>query len=134
MDSEVPRALRTWFVIHFVADMLFALPLFVAPEWLLSQFGWTQVDPAMSRVVAAALFGIGIESLIGRNADASSFRTMLNLKLIWSATATVGIALSAATGSPPAAWLFAAIFGTFHGVWLYWRLRLSRTAAVPAAA
>lgn len=130
---SVPPALRTWFVIHFVADLLFAIPLFVAPAALLSLFGWTQVDPAMSRVVAAALFGIGIESLLGRNASAESFRTMLNLKLIWSSSATVGIAVSALQGSPPAAWLFAGIFGSFFFVWLYWRVRLGRAVQATTA-
>jgi len=27
----VPQSLRVWFVIHFAADMLFALPRFCAP-------------------------------------------------------------------------------------------------------
>jgi len=68
----VPKSLRVWFVIHFVADLLFALPLFFAPVFTLKLFGWETVDPATSRLVAAALFGIGIESLLGRNASADA--------------------------------------------------------------
>jgi hypothetical protein len=56
----VPPSARTWFVIHFVADVLFAVPLFFFPETTLSLLGWTDVDPAATRLVAAALFGIGI--------------------------------------------------------------------------
>src|SRR2546426_5283160 len=40
----VPSSLRTWFVIHFLADVLFALPLFLAPRWTLSLLGWPAVD------------------------------------------------------------------------------------------
>ncbi len=132
IDERVPGALRMAFVIHFWADILFALPLFVAPVMLLELVGWQQVDPITARLVAAALFGIGIESLLGRNADAQSFVTMLNLKVIWSATASLGILwsiLEGAHGRPLFAWLVLGIFVVFHGVWVYWRLRLGRIMA-----
>ena len=59
----VPSSLRSWFVVHFVADIVFALPLFLAPQWTLTLLGWRAVDPIATRLVAAALFGIGIQSL-----------------------------------------------------------------------
>ena len=122
--TEVPRALRTWFVVHFVADVLFALPLFFTPRAFLHAFGWAPVDPAMTRLVAAALVGIGVESWLGRGAPIASFRTMLRIKCIWSGVATVGLVWSAVDGGPAATWLFVAIFAGFHGVWQYWRRRL----------
>src|SRR3989442_4945197 len=94
----VPSSLRTWFVIHFLADVLFALPLFLAPRWTLSLLGWPAVDPLATRLVAAALFGIGIQSLLGRGEGAAAFRALLNLKIIWSAAATVGLVWSEAGG------------------------------------
>ncbi len=68
MSKSVPNALRIWFVIHFIADISFALPMFLFPIKFLSLLGWINVDPIAARLVAAALFGIGIESLLGRNA------------------------------------------------------------------
>jgi hypothetical protein len=129
----VPNALRTWFVIHFWADIAFALPLFVVPVPTLTLFGWEpqEVDPLTTRLVAAALFGIGIESLLGRNADASAFRAMLNLKCIWAAAATAGILwaqLDLTDHAPWGGWLFLGIFAAFLGVWSYWRGRLSQSA------
>ena len=50
--------------------------------------------PVRALVSAAALFGIGIESYLGRNAGVEAFTGMLNLKIIWSLSAVVGIALS----------------------------------------
>ena len=120
----LPRGLRTAFVVHFVADVLFAVPLFFAPQPFLTALGWTQVDPLATRLVAAALFGIGIESLLGRNATPDAFRAMLNLKLIWSATATLGLVWSQLDGGPPMGWAFVAVFGVFHLVWLRYRLLL----------
>lgn len=127
--DPVPTSLRRWFVVHFWADMLFALPLFFAPQAFLGLFGWPGVDPLSARLSASALFGIGIESLIGRNEGVAVYRAMLNLKVIWSAGATVGIAwaiLSAPETAPypPIAWAFFGVFAAFHGLWLRYRLLL----------
>ena len=123
-DDSVPSSLRTWFVIHFIADLAAALPLFIAPAAVLGMFGWTEVDPISTRLVAAALFGIGIESYLGRHANADTFRAMLNLKIIWSATAALGVLWSQLEGGPPAGWGVFAIFAGFHLVWLRYRLLL----------
>lgn len=123
--TEVPAGLRSWFVVHFVADMIFAVPLFLAPRTILGLFGWTEIDPLSTRLVAAALFGIGIESLLGRNADRATFRAMLNLKLIWSSTATIGILWSVLEGGPAMGWVFVAIFASFFTLWATYRFRIS---------
>ena len=121
--TDVPVSLRAWFVVHFAVDLLVAVPLFVAPRPVLGMLGWTEVDPAMTRVVAAALFAIGIRSLLGRNEPRSTFLTMLNLKLIWSGFASAGILVSALQGAPPIAWGFLAVFVAFSAVWWrYWLL------------
>ena len=125
----VPSSLRTWFVVHFFADMLFAVPKFIAPVWTLQLVGWTEVDPVTTRLVAAALFGIGIESLLGRNADVEAFRAMLNLKVIWASTATLGLGWSALQGSPPMTWAFFGIFLSFLTVWSTYRIRLGSAGA-----
>ena len=128
-DRQVPAALRTWFVVHFILDVLFALPLMLAPVWSLSLLGWQSVDPYTTRIAAAALFGIGIESYLGRNAGVESFRNILTLKIIWSLAAVVGLAWSLAQGAqgrPLFAWLVLAIFVGFNILWVYWRRKLGK--------
>lgn len=90
--AMVPRSLRLWFVVHFYADVFAAVPLFLAPRTVQGWLGWTAVDPLATRLVAAALFGIGIESYLARNASLETFRGMLNLKVIWLLRAAVPIA------------------------------------------
>jgi len=120
--KEVPNSLRTWFVIHFVVDILTGIPLLFFPEVVMSLLGWTTVDPIASRVVGAALMGIGIESYLGRNASIDVFRAMLNLKVIWSSSAILGISLGIWQGGAKAGWLFLGIFVIFWFVWVYyWR-------------
>jgi hypothetical protein len=122
--DQVPNGLRTWFVIHFVADVLFAIPLLFFPQALLNLFGWGTYDPIMSRLVGAALMGIGVESLLGRNADADTFRAMLNLKVIWASSALFAFGMGIAEGATPIAWALMGIFAVFWCVWVYYRLAL----------
>jgi len=59
-----------------------------------------------------------------------SFEGMLNLKLIWSGAASLGILVTMVTvGGPAVAWLLLLTFVAFNLLWLYYRLRL-RTAVV----
>lgn len=125
--SNVPDLLKKWFVIHCIADLLFAIPLFLIPVAFLSFFGWQIIDPFATRIVAAALFGIGIESYLGRNASAQTFKNMLNLKIIWSGVTIAGIGLSIYQLTSPASWgqwFLLAVFCSFHGLWVYWRIRI----------
>lgn len=125
--QDVPVGLRRWFVVHFTVDLLVAVPLFIAPRAVLGLLGWIEIDPAMSRVVAAALFAIGIQSLLCRNQPRLIFLAMLNLKLIWSSFAILGILISVLQGAPPVAWGFLGVFVGFSAVWWrYWLLLRGR--------
>jgi len=126
---EVSPALRRWFVFHFFADIVFAVPLVVAPTATLKLLGWTAIDPVAARLVGAALVGIGPQSLIGRHESLDAYRAMLRLKCLWSATAVFGLALSIAQGAPPFTWAVLAIFVGFTSVWNYYRIKLRAPAA-----
>jgi len=121
--KAVPESLRLWFVIHFIIDIFIGIPLLFFPELVMPLLGWRTIDPIASRVVGAALMGIGVESYLGRNASSEVFRAMLNLKIIWSSSAILGIGLGIWKGGPQAGWLFIVIFGVFWFVWIYhWRI------------
>ncbi|MSQ53378.1 MAG: hypothetical protein EXR28_16020 [Betaproteobacteria bacterium] len=123
-STEVPASLRIWFVVHFWADMVVAVPLMIAPDAVLTLMGWGTVDPVASRLVAAALLGIGVESLLGRNASAETFRAMLNLKIIWSGAAIIALGIGVAQGAGAITTAFLATFAVFCAIWIYYRRRL----------
>ncbi len=124
VSRNIPKSLRVWFVIHFAIDIIFAIPMLLVPEFLMPLMGWSVVDPITSRLVGAALLGIGVESLLGRNANRDVFKAMLNLKIIWASGAVLGIGLGILAGGPPLAWIFLVIFAAFLGLWVYYRIKL----------
>ena len=125
-EREVPVALRRWFVAHFAIDWLVGVPLFLAPEAILRLFGWHPVDPITTRLFAAALLGIGGQSWLGRHGGIREFTGMLNLKIIWAASASLGLLIGGLTGGPILTWLGLGVFLAFLALWLFWRLRLRR--------
>ena len=125
---EIPLTLRRWFVVHFLVDVALALPLLVAPAAFLRALGWTAIDPVTARLVGAALLAIGVQSWVGRNQGAEVFRVMLNLNLVWSASAIVGLVVSVGEGAPPFAWGLLSGFIAFLGVWFHYRVRMKQLA------
>ena len=127
--TEISRSLKGWFIVHFIADTLFAVPLFIAPVFLLELLNWQSIDPLMSRMVAAALFGIGIESLLCIRLGKDAFKAMLNLKIIWSFAAITGFIIGLSQGLfgyPAVGIALLLIFAAFNILWIYWRLYYKR--------
>jgi hypothetical protein len=129
---EVPITLRRWFVAHFVVDFFFGIPLLIAPGLVLGHLGWTVIDGASTRLVGAALVGIGASSWFCRGAGVEVVKAMLDLKLVWSFAAIVGLVLSAGQGAPAPVWAFLSLFIAFFGVWTHYRIRFKQLAAAGA--
>ncbi|MBI4154375.1 hypothetical protein HY501_03490 [Candidatus Woesearchaeota archaeon] len=121
---EIPTSLQAWFIVHCVADLLFAIPLILAPVKFLAMLGFSIAEPVTARLVGAALIGIGATSFIKRNSTAESYRSLLTLKLLWSGSAIFGLFLSMIQGSPKVTGLILLIFLSFFGVWLYYFYKL----------
>jgi len=122
----VPESLRFWFIIHFAADMLFAVPLILFPLRFLGFWGFEAVDPLTARLVGAALAGIGGNSLFMHKGGIPEFSSMLTLKIIWSAAAVISIVISIIEGGPAALYIFLAIFICFSLLWIYYKIRIQR--------
>lgn len=112
------KHLKTWFVIHFVADMLFGFPLLFFPEWTLGLFEIMNVEQVTARLVGAALIGIGGVSLLAREKGKESYKSLLTLKVIWSFAAIVALSLSLLNSAPKSVWFILGIFIVFNIIWV----------------
>ena len=126
MKKEVPNSLRTWFIIHFFIDILFAVPLMFFSVIFLSFLGFSIIDPLMPRLVAAALIGIGRVSFISRNKGIEVYSALLNLKIIWSLSAIFGILISLDRNTPIFLFVALGIFALFSCIWVYYKIILSK--------
>jgi hypothetical protein len=130
-DLEIPASLRRWFVVHAAVDLVAGLPLLLAPETFLRSLGWLTVDVFTARLVGAALLAIGGQSWFGRHGGVESYRAMLNLKLLWSCAAILGLGASlGAEHTPGPVWIFLAMFIAFFGIWFYYRVRIKQLSAM----
>lgn len=84
---------RTAFVLHFLVDWMVAVPLFFVPMWSMELFG-VEGDLILARMVAAALFAIGTVSLMAHKRGQESYRSLLELKLIWSGLVIVSLTVA----------------------------------------
>lgn len=119
-SHTIPKGLRHWFIIHFIVDMLFAVPLILFPTWLLSILGFETTNLLLARLVGATLVGIGGTSFIMHKKDISAYLTMLQLKLLWSGTAIIAIMLSLKDENIITLWFLLAIFIIFFLIWGYY--------------
>ena len=123
-NMEVPQSLRTWFVIHFIVDFIFGIPLLLFPAYTLSLFGFEAAELLTARLVGAALLGIGGVSFLVLNESAAVFRSLLKLKIIWSLSAIVAIGLTLVEGAPVLTWVVLWIFVVFSALWMYYLRRV----------
>lgn len=122
----IPSGLRHWFIVHFIIDILFAVPLLLFPAWVLTVLGFEATNFLLARLIGAALVGIGGVSFIMHKKDRSAYIPMLQLKLLWSGTAIVAIILSLNDAETSAKWFLLAIFILFFLIWGYYFRLLSR--------
>ena len=120
---KVPQSLRTGFIIHFIVDFIFGIPLLLFPAETLHLFGFQTSELLTARLVGAALLGIGGVSFLVRDETEAVFRSLLKLKVIWSLSAIAGIVLTLYEGAPAFTWIILVIFVVFSGVWGYFLVR-----------
>ena len=124
--ADVPIALWWSMVVDAIVDGLLGGVLFVAPDWALHQFGWHPVDPVVTRLLAAALLGMSAQTWFARNGGIAQTRAGLNLKVVWTGFATIGLAIAVIAGSPALATVALIAFAIFFIQWVYWRIRIHR--------
>ena len=81
----VNKNLKIWFKIHFIVDLLVAIPLIFFTSWTLQLFGFIAENLVIARLLGAGLLGIGGASLFTKTKD--QFEVMLVLKIVWSVSA-----------------------------------------------
>lgn len=119
---KIPKSLVVWFKLHFVVDVIFAIPLIFFPGLVLRLLSLPVENLFLARVIGAALLGIGGSSIFCKKKE--HYEIMLILKIIWSISAILVLVYSAIFENASILWILALVFLIFSVTWIYYRRQL----------
>lgn len=115
MEKQISSGLRITFLIHFYVALVFGLIYFLVPQFYGAVINWTVQDPAVFRLLGAAMLGIAFTSLLSyKNPVWEKVKIVVLMEIVWTvlgAIATVwGILFE---GLPAIGWMNAVILAVF---------------------
>ena len=115
------KFLKSTLIVHTVLAVLFGLPLLGMPGRFLNFFGWAPVDPLISRMLGAALLGMGWTSWRAFKANRREVaQPVIEAGLVVCGLAAVGIAWNMlGAGWPWMVWLVLALYVILAAAWLW---------------
>ena len=111
--------LKITLIIHIVLAVLFGLPLLAAPGRFLGLFAWAPIDPLLSRVLGAALIGLGWLNFCAlRQNSRAAAQPVIEAGLLFNGLAVAGLVRNMAGSSWP--WVVWSLLGLFTVLTILW--------------
>jgi hypothetical protein len=124
--EDMPKLLKITLIVHIVLAVMFGLPLLGMPGRFLSFFGWAPVDPLISRILGAALLGLGwLDFRTLRLNSRQAAQPVIEAGTVFCGLASAGL-LWHVKGSywPWMVWIVLATFIILTALWLWnWIIR-----------
>ena len=122
------KALRYTFVVHSIVAVVVGAPLLLAPGRFLGWIGWTPVDPLISRLLGAAILGLGWSSFRGVQAAPGQQRNLVETELAFAILGCIGLLRHLLKWAYPwYVWLTLAVLAAFAVAWAVQLVALRRT-------
>lgn len=122
------KALRYTFVVHSIVAVVVGAPLLLAPGRFLGWIGWTPVDPLISRLLGAAILGLGWSSFRGAQAAPGQQRNLVETELAFAILGCIGLLRHLLKWAYPwYVWLTLAVLAAFAVAWAVQLVALRRT-------
>jgi len=86
------KALKLTFIIHAVISLVFGAPLLIIPGRFLHLFGWSPIDPHLTRLLGAALLAFAWSSFRGYRTDNHHLKqALIQMELFFCALGAIGL-------------------------------------------
>jgi len=123
--KEIPKGLKTAFLIHAVVALIFGLALFIAPGRFARLINWSPMDPVISRVLGAALLALAVSSWLSYRATTwEKVEIKVQLEIVFTVLGVVGLLRHLLFLPTPAfAWVNLVVLAAFAVVWIVFYLR-----------
>ena len=114
------KRLTITFQVHSVVALILGAGLLITPGRFLGIFGWLPVDPLISRILGAAVLGLGWASYRAwRSADWEKVSILVEAEAIFTILACVGLLRHTLFWWYPwYVWLTVAILAAFAVAWI----------------
>ncbi len=115
MDKQFSRGLKITFLVHFIVGLVFGLLYLLIPEVWGNLIGWPTQEPAVYRLIGAAVLGFAAGSWLAyREAAWEKVKIVVQAEIVWTILGTLvmlwGLIFA---GLPAIGWLNAVILGGF---------------------
>jgi len=124
--DKVPTGLKVFFILHFIVDTGFGIPFVFLTRTMHELFHLPTENLILGRMFGAAMIAIGGVSILVIKDKLDSFKSLLKLKLLWSASAIVGIGISLNENFHDSYFFAFSFFVLFFVVWSYYYFKLFR--------
>jgi hypothetical protein len=114
------RFLRTTFGIHTIVALIFGAALLIAPGRTLGLFGWSPIDPLISRGFGAALLALAWSSFRGwRASERQQVQILVEAEAVFCVLACAGLLRHLLVASYPwYVWGVFVLFAAFAVAWI----------------
>jgi uncharacterized protein YjeT (DUF2065 family) len=115
MEKQIPSGLKTTFLVHFIVALIFGLIYLLIPEVWGNLIKWPTQEPAVYRLVGAAILGFGTSSWLAYKETAwEKVKIVVQMEIVWTILGTLvmlwGLIFA---GLPAIGWVNAVILGAF---------------------
>jgi len=124
MSTSVSQRVKTAFLVHIAAKLVFGLLLFVIPGRFLLLVRWQPIDPLFSRLLGAAFLAMALgDWLCYRATEWEAVKIPIQVHIAFTILGTVGLLRHLLFVPTPAfAWLILVLCVAFAVVWIYFFL------------
>ena len=115
------KSLKYTFLVYAIFCLVVGIPLLLAPGKALGVLGWKPIDPLITRILGAALLGMGWASWKGFHFTSMKQAALLvEMNLIFAALSCVGLLRHLLKAWYPwYVWADLVILGIFGLLWVY---------------
>jgi hypothetical protein len=111
--------LKITLIAHIVLAVLFGLPLLAMPGRFLGWFGWAPIDPLISRMLGAAMLGLGwLDFRTLRLNSRSAAQPLIEAGIAFCGLAAAGMLWNMRASSWP--WIVWSVVGLYIGMTVLW--------------
>jgi hypothetical protein len=115
MEKEISRGLRITFLIHLILAGIFGLIYLLIPGLWGKLTGWSIQEPAVYRLIGAAMLGFATSSWFSYRETAwEKVKIVVQMEIVWPILGTLVLLWGMIfAGLPAIGWMYTVIFAGF---------------------